>query len=156
MTNEFKPNWDLLAATQESLRLHMAEIQRLRWLTRRVVCHCDKCKTQKPTPELVGWMNPSNGVIIDARKKQTAGTGDGYPNFSIPCYAHIVPSEEPVIDRSLAIRVATTLGWEPKRKPMPEEMQKQMKERCDSMEMRGAFADGWLSAEQAHEIGEKQ
>lgn len=42
----------------------------------------------------------------------------------------------------------------PKRKPLMDEMRKQMKERCDSMEMRGAFADGWLSAEAAHGIKE--
>jgi hypothetical protein len=36
--------------------------------------------------------------------------------------------------------------------PLTDEMRKQMKERCDSMEMRGAFADGWLSAEAAHGI----
>ena len=40
------------------------------------------------------------------------------------------------------------------RKPLTSEMVKQMKERCDSMEMRGAFADGWLSAEAAHNIKE--
>ena len=40
------------------------------------------------------------------------------------------------------------------RKPLTDEMTKQMKERCDSMEMRGAFADGWLSAEAAHGIKE--
>ena len=39
--------------------------------------------------------------------------------------------------------------------PLTDEMRKQMKERCDSMEMRGAFADGWLSAECAHGITEK-
>ena len=42
----------------------------------------------------------------------------------------------------------------PPRKPLTDEMAKQMKERCDSMEMRGAFADGWLSAEAAHGIKE--
>lgn len=40
----------------------------------------------------------------------------------------------------------------PPRQPLTVEMRKQMKERCDSMEMRGAFADGWLSAEAAHGI----
>jgi hypothetical protein len=50
--------------------------------------------------------------------------------------------------------------WKPlyttpqQRKPLRDEMAKQMKERCDSMEMRGAFADGWLSAEAAHGIKE--
>lgn len=40
------------------------------------------------------------------------------------------------------------------RKPLTDEMRKQMKDRCDSMEMRGAFADGWISAEAAHGIKE--
>jgi len=42
----------------------------------------------------------------------------------------------------------------PQRKPLMDEMRKQMKERCDSMEMRGAFANGWISAEAAHNIKE--
>lgn len=42
----------------------------------------------------------------------------------------------------------------PKRKPLTNEMVKRMKENCSSMEMRGAFADGWLSAEAAHGIKE--
>jgi len=44
----------------------------------------------------------------------------------------------------------------PQRKPLNDEMRKQMKESCDSdnMEMRGAFIDGWTSAEAAHNIKE--
>ena len=44
----------------------------------------------------------------------------------------------------------------PQRKPLNDEMRKQMKESCDSdnMEMRGAFIDGWTSAEVAHGIKE--
>ena len=43
----------------------------------------------------------------------------------------------------------------PQRKPLPHSvMVKHMKESCDSMEMRGAFADGWMSAEAAHGIKE--
>jgi hypothetical protein len=40
----------------------------------------------------------------------------------------------------------------PQRKPLTDEMTKQMRESCDSYEMRGAFVDGWLSAEAAHGI----
>ena len=41
----------------------------------------------------------------------------------------------------------------PQHKPLPHSvMVKHMKESCDSMEMRGAFADGWMSAEAAHGI----
>ena len=36
--------------------------------------------------------------------------------------------------------------------PLADEMTRQMKARCDSYEMRGAFADGWLSAEAAHGV----
>jgi hypothetical protein len=42
----------------------------------------------------------------------------------------------------------------PQRKPLTDEMRKQMKEASDSFEMRGAFANGWLSAEAAHNIQE--
>lgn len=42
------------------------------------------------------------------------------------------------------------------RKPLTDEMRNQMKDRCDSMKMRGAFADGWLSAEAAHGIGKNK
>ena len=42
------------------------------------------------------------------------------------------------------------------RKPLRDEMLKQMRESCESnnMEMRGAFIDGWTSAEAAHGIKE--
>lgn len=40
----------------------------------------------------------------------------------------------------------------PQRKPLTDQMTKQMRESCDSYEMRGAFVDGWLSAEAAHGI----
>ena len=40
------------------------------------------------------------------------------------------------------------------RKPLTDEMRNKMKEASDSMEMRGAFANGWLSAEAAHNIKE--
>jgi len=57
------------------------------------------------------------------------------------------------------------IGWKPlvfadttpqQRKPLRDEMLKQMKESCenDNMEMRGAFVDGWTSAEAAHGIKE--
>jgi hypothetical protein len=41
------------------------------------------------------------------------------------------------------------------RKPLTEEMRKQMLEASDNYEMRGAFANGWLSAEAAHNIKEQ-
>jgi hypothetical protein len=41
------------------------------------------------------------------------------------------------------------------RKPLTEEMRKQMLEVSDNYEMRGAFANGWLSAEAAHGIKEQ-
>ena len=43
----------------------------------------------------------------------------------------------------------------PQRKPLTEEMRKQMLEASDNYEMRGAFANGWLSAEAAHGIKEQ-
>jgi hypothetical protein len=52
--------------------------------------------------------------------------------------------------------------WKPlyttpqQRKPLRDEMLNQMRESCESnnMEMRGAFIDGWTSAEAAHGIKE--
>ena len=41
------------------------------------------------------------------------------------------------------------------RKPLTDEMRKQMLEASDNYEMRGAFANGWLSAEAAHNIKEQ-
>ena len=38
----------------------------------------------------------------------------------IPLYP-FPPQPEPVIDRSAAVRIATALGWEPKRKPLTDE-----------------------------------
>jgi hypothetical protein len=41
----------------------------------------------------------------------------------------------------------------PPRQPLTDEMLRQMQNHCSSsMEMRGAFVDGWLSAEAAHGI----
>jgi hypothetical protein len=44
---------------------------------------------------------------------------------------------------------------QPERKPLTDEMRKQMLEASDNYEMRGAFANGWLSAEAAHNIKEE-
>jgi hypothetical protein len=43
----------------------------------------------------------------------------------------------------------------PQRKPLTEEMRKQMLEVSDNYERRGAFVNGWLSAEAAHNIKEQ-
>ena len=40
------------------------------------------------------------------------------------------PQPEPVIDKSAAIRIATALGWEPKRKPLTNEQILDMAEGC--------------------------
>ena len=57
---------------------------------------------------------------------------------------------ESIINKDVTPLYTTPL----QRKPLTDEMRKQMKERCDSMEMRGAFADGWMSSEAAHGIKE--
>ena len=38
-----------------------------------------------------------------------------------PAFQATPPQSEPVIDKSAAVRIATALGWEPKRKPLSEE-----------------------------------
>ena len=57
---------------------------------------------------------------------------------------------------SYAKNIRPLYNTSPQRKPLTDEMHQQMKESCDSdnMEMRGAFIDGWTSAEAAHGIKE--
>ena len=50
-------------------------------------------------------------------------------------------------------------GWLPvylgpvaQQEPASDEMIRQMRERCATYELRGAFVDGWISAENAHGI----
>lgn len=71
-------------------------------------------------------------------------------------YSNTHQPEPPPECQTEAEKIAFAFGWfkamESQRKPLRDEMRKQMKESCDSNEMRGAFADGWLSAEAAHGI----
>jgi hypothetical protein len=55
-----------------------------------------------------------------------------------------------------ALQAALKQKAEPEQQaePLTEEMRKQMLEASDNYEMRGAFANGWLSAEAAHNIKE--
>jgi len=74
--------------------------------------------------------------------------------------------DEPVAwydDEHQNFSLVQRIGWKPlvfagttpqQHKPLSDEMLKQMKELSDSMEMRGAFVYGWLSAEDAHNIKE--
>lgn len=65
------------------------------------------------------------------------------------------PVQEPVgCSNTFSCRCPKHYTAPPQRLPLTEEMTKQMRERCASMEMRSAFVDGWLSAEQAHGIKE--
>ena len=68
-------------------------------------------------------------------------------------YVSTVYSEKPLAKGE---KLYTTPPAQPAPVPLMDEMRKQMKERCDSMEKRGAFADGWLSAESAHGITKGQ
>ena len=54
--------------------------------------------------EPVAWLNPSNGVVINNKKKTQVGlegNADGYANFSVPLFT--TPPTEPAI-RELALR----------------------------------------------------
>lgn len=102
-----------------------------------------------------GCAGPQNWAVFCGGCGKKWGVPYQHPGKSIctECEAKLKATPpQPVIDESAAKRIATSLGWEPKRKSLREEMVKQMKLSCDSMEMRGAFADGWLSAEAAHGI----
>jgi hypothetical protein len=95
--------------------------------------------------EPVAYIDHADGAVIWKQEK---------PAWGSVLYTHPQPKvkhSDECIKNKWQI---CSCGVEPKRKPLTDEMTKQMKERCDSMEMRGAFADGWLSAEAAHNIKE--
>jgi hypothetical protein len=67
-----------------------------------VVCQCDKCKTESQEP--VAWWNDT-ATHIDLN---VSGRGT-------PLYTYPPQRTESVIDKSAAIRIATSLGWSSQR-----------------------------------------
>jgi len=61
--------------------------------------------------EPVAWMNKHGACKTTLFREVEAGAKDEY---TIPLYTH-PPKQEPVIDKSAAKRIATQLGWQPKR-----------------------------------------
>lgn len=85
-------------------------------------------------------MKPTDKQIVEwARKAQVANAWDinwfdpYYASFAILAYeAGAAAEREPVIDKSMAKRIATQLGWEPKREwvGLTEEEVSQMEKDC--------------------------
>jgi|GEM_PF-4699873 len=87
-------DWDLLKATQESLRKHMLKIKELETELAKQVALDKKADNARelgldyePEQEPVAWMLPEYGDVLPA--SQTDGTG----LYSIPLYA--APQEPP-------------------------------------------------------------
>ena len=126
---------------------------------------------QQEQGEPVAWMRNDGQRVTTARDRRN------YPDYEtrypIPLYTTLQPKQEqgePVawalfkhgrlesfwMDKGDAYDYEFTSEHELKplyttpQQHKPLEMAKQMKERCDNMEMRGAFVDGWTSAETAH------
>jgi hypothetical protein len=125
----------------------------------------------------------SEPVAWYIREKDTATTDDSWihehPEMVEPLYLHPQPKQEqgePAayinIEKRRLEWAHDYMSWDTptvinlpriplyttpqQRKPLRDEMLKQMRESCESnnMEMRGAFIDGWTSAEAAHGIKE--
>jgi hypothetical protein len=64
------------------------------------------------------------------------------------------PEQQPVATMKMLHTYGHPTPPAAQREPLTEEMRKQMLEASDNYEIRGAFANGWLSAEAAHGIKE--
>lgn len=72
LANEFNPDWDQVEALQESLREHMAEIQRLR------------ARLVQPEQEPVAWMHTTATGDIYFRKKPHDKVFSPQPVYTAP------------------------------------------------------------------------
>jgi hypothetical protein len=134
--------------------------------------HAAECVQNNSCPAEMGhdWdkqIQSLRNAIAEAEKQETVNRGDAVEWLCHRCkcihprqrHGFIQPCpdcNEVMAPTSFNLReidrLRVLLTTTPKHTPLTDEMTKQMKERCDSMEMRGAFADGWLSAEAAHGI----
>ena len=84
LANEFNPDWNQVEALQESLREHMAEIQRLR------------ARLAQPEQEPVAWIAPDGSIRKDRQAQRfnewAWGDEDFRPLYTAP------PQPEPMID----------------------------------------------------------
>jgi hypothetical protein len=100
---------DELKAENEFLRQAIAEAEKqepVAWQERHAKRMNDGVVT-----EWTNWYPCQHRTIDDAR----AEASDHIPYEWRPVYTHPQPKGEHVIDKSAAIRIATALGWEPKR-----------------------------------------
>ena len=71
----------------------------------------------EPEQEPVAWWNGRETVWFE---HELMGTNPPIEN-PIPLYTAPTPRNEPVIDKTMAKRIATQLGWEPPKKPLTEQ-----------------------------------
>ena len=96
-------NWEFVAfAKEEMLKAAWAEIKEL------------KEQIKEPEQEPVGWLD-SNDKLAEFMHKDLKAEHDKRDSstpraFQIPVYT---TPQQPVIDKSAAIRIATALGWTP-------------------------------------------
>ena len=127
---------EALEKSQQILNEYMTECVTARQANNEAITAMKELLAQ-PEQEPVAWI-----------EQEWSGSGLRHLHFE---------RREPTVRDEVMNPVWTPLyTTPPKRKPLNDEMRKQMKESCDSdnMEMRGAFIDGWTSAEAAHNIKE--
>ena len=91
--------------------LHEAHVDAIHEWAERAKTAEAKLKEQPAQQEPVAWM------YFDSDGDAIFGHPNGYrPDNAVPVYTH-----PQVIDKSAAIRIATALGWEPKREPLTDE-----------------------------------
>ena len=69
---------------------------------------------EQPEPEPVAWVERDGELVWNNREAAI-----GRNLYTSPPKRE--PEPEPVIDKSAAIRIATSLGWTPQRKPLTDE-----------------------------------
>ena len=127
---------EALEKSQQILNEYMTECVTARQANNEAITAMKELLAQ-PEQEPVAWI-----------EQEWSGSGLRHLHFE---------RREPTVRDEVMNPVWTPLyTTPPQRKPLNDEMRKQMKESCDSdnMEMRGAFIDGWTSAEAAHNIKE--
>ena len=121
---------------------------------------------EQPEPEPVAWAISYDGetpyalwdggdcALLDIEVKRHGGKTRKMPLYTSPPKRE--PESEPVIDKSAAIRIATSLGWTPQRKPLTDEELKDALVSVDPETKRlpPGFRDFARAIEAAHGIKE--
>jgi hypothetical protein len=100
-----------------------------------------------PQPQQMNAIDTLRQAIAEAEKQEPVA----YIQTNRHCEEELVWDKDDELENGL-YSYTPLYTSPPQRQPLTDEMTKQMRESCDSYEMRGAFVDGWLSAEAAHGI----